>query len=71
MERERDDRSHVDGLTPEAPLMAVAGQALDGGRRPWETPRLVALSASANAKNSLTGSGDVDQTYSGFPYGYS
>ena len=67
MERERDDRSLVGGPSEDA--LRVPSAAAD--LRPWETPRLVPLSASANAKNSLTGSGDVDQTYSGFPYGYS
>ena len=39
--------------------------------RPWVTPRLVPLAASGDSKNSLAGVGDVDLTYSGFPYGYS
>ena len=37
----------------------------------WVPPRLVALAASGDARNALDGMGDIDMTYSGFPYGYS
>lgn len=37
----------------------------------WQAPRLIPLAASADAKNNISGVGDVDSTYSGFPYGYS
>lgn len=40
-------------------------------REPWATPRLVPLAGTADARNNLSGTGDVDITYSGFPYGYS
>lgn len=40
-------------------------------RLEWTTPRLIPLAGTADARNNLSGTGDVDQTYSGFPYGYS
>lgn len=40
-------------------------------RPTWTTPVLVPLAGTADARNNLSGTGDIDQTYSGFPYGYS
>lgn len=40
-------------------------------RETWTPPVLVPLAASADARNNLSGTGNVDQTYQGFPYGYS
>ena len=38
---------------------------------PWIRPELVVLAGTADARNNISGTGDVDATYSGFPYGYS
>ncbi len=38
---------------------------------PWVTPKLIPIGNARQSMNSLTGTGDVDATYSGFPYGYS
>ncbi len=42
-----------------------------GVREPWQPPVLVPIAAGADARNALNGTGNVDQTYQGFPYGYS
>lgn len=44
---------------------------MDKDLQAWERPRLVPLAASGDAGNNINGTGDVDKTYSGFPYGYS
>jgi hypothetical protein len=37
---------------------------------PWTKPVLISLNVSA-INNNISGIGDIDSTYSGFPYGYS
>ncbi|MHB1066749.1 MAG: hypothetical protein ACYC2Z_04875 [Candidatus Nanopelagicales bacterium] len=44
---------------------------MDAERQQWQAPRLVPLAGSADARNNVSGTGDIDATYSGFPYGYS
>jgi|JI10StandDraft_1071094.scaffolds.fasta_scaffold17955_4 hypothetical protein len=44
---------------------------MDTERQAWQAPRLVPLAATADSRNNLSGVGDIDATYSGFPYGYS
>ena len=51
--------------------MKEGGDRVEIQLQEWVTPRLVPLAASGDSKNNLSGTGDIDQTYSGFPYGYS
>ena len=51
--------------------MTNGGERVEKDLQPWITPRLVPLAASGDSRNNLSGTGDIDQTYSGFPYGYS
>ena len=44
---------------------------MESNLQEWVTPRLVPLAASGDSKNNISGTGNVDKTYSGFPYGYS
>jgi hypothetical protein len=47
------------------------GSAMTPELLPWVTPRLIPLAGTADSRNNISGVGDVDSTYSGFPYGYS
>ncbi|MDP1820857.1 MAG: hypothetical protein Q8K58_13340 [Acidimicrobiales bacterium] len=44
---------------------------MEQSRPVWAAPTLIRLTGSADARNNISGTGDVDATYSGFPYGYS
>lgn len=44
---------------------------MDSDLEPWVTPRLIVLAASGDSRNNISGTGNVDLTYSGFPFGYS
>lgn len=51
--------------------MGRKGRPVERVRPAWTAPTLIRLTGTADARNNISGTGDVDATYSGFPYGYS